>query len=210
MKKTRIEWCNYTVNPIKGLCKHGCPYCYANRMSKRFKWNPEVRLDMSVFNNIYKLPKGSKIFVCSTHDIMGNWIPDEWIKQIIDVAFQYPEYTFMYLTKNPIRYLDFNFYHNIWLGATYDGVNKGLDDFTIKIDNKFVSIEPLLADIENKFKFIANNSIEWLIVGGLSPKPVHKKEWVDKIIEFWKANNLPLFLKSNLHYPEILKQYPNI
>ena len=203
MKKTRIEWCNYTVNPIKGLCKHGCPYCYANRMSKRFKWNTEVRLDMSVFNNIYKLPKGSKIFVCSTHDIMGNWIPDEWIKQIIDVAFQYPEYTFMYLSKNPARYAEFNLWHNIWLGSTVTKSDSVI--YKSKDNISFISFEPLLKEFHN-----VTLATDWIIIGGLTPKPVHKKEWVDILITQARSEDIPIFLKSNLHYPEILKQYPNI
>ncbi len=35
MKKTKIEWCDSTWNPITG-CKHGCKYCYARRIAKRF------------------------------------------------------------------------------------------------------------------------------------------------------------------------------
>ena len=37
MNKSKIEWCDYTINPAIG-CKHGCSYCYAERMNKRFKW----------------------------------------------------------------------------------------------------------------------------------------------------------------------------
>ena len=37
MNKTKIEWCDYTWNPVVG-CKTGCDYCYAERMNKRFKW----------------------------------------------------------------------------------------------------------------------------------------------------------------------------
>lgn len=35
MQKTKIEWCDITWNPITG-CKHGCKYCYAERIAKRF------------------------------------------------------------------------------------------------------------------------------------------------------------------------------
>lgn len=35
MNKTDIEWSDYSWNPITG-CRHGCEYCYAERMSKRF------------------------------------------------------------------------------------------------------------------------------------------------------------------------------
>ena len=35
MKKTKIEWCDSTWNPITG-CLHECPYCYANKIASRF------------------------------------------------------------------------------------------------------------------------------------------------------------------------------
>ncbi len=36
MKKTKIEWCDSTWNPVTG-CKHGCEYCYARRITERFR-----------------------------------------------------------------------------------------------------------------------------------------------------------------------------
>lgn len=35
MKKTKIDWCDSTWNPVTG-CMHGCEYCYARSMAKRF------------------------------------------------------------------------------------------------------------------------------------------------------------------------------
>lgn len=34
-KKTKIDWCDSSWNPVTG-CLHGCEYCYAERMVKRF------------------------------------------------------------------------------------------------------------------------------------------------------------------------------
>ncbi len=36
MNKTKIEWCDSTWNPVTG-CLHGCEYCYARRMTNRYK-----------------------------------------------------------------------------------------------------------------------------------------------------------------------------
>lgn len=36
MEKSKIEWTDYTWNPVTG-CKHKCPYCYAEKMSTRFR-----------------------------------------------------------------------------------------------------------------------------------------------------------------------------
>ena len=33
---TKIDWCDATFNPVTG-CDHGCAYCYARGMARRFK-----------------------------------------------------------------------------------------------------------------------------------------------------------------------------
>ena len=35
MRKTKIEWCDVTWNPVTG-CLHDCPYCYAEKIALRF------------------------------------------------------------------------------------------------------------------------------------------------------------------------------
>lgn len=43
MGKSNIEWCDWVWNPITG-CLHGCPYCYARRIAKRFSGNIKANL----------------------------------------------------------------------------------------------------------------------------------------------------------------------
>ena len=38
MNKTKIDWCDYSWNPVTG-CLHGCEYCYARRIANRFGGN---------------------------------------------------------------------------------------------------------------------------------------------------------------------------
>lgn len=38
-KKTKIDWCDSTWNPVTG-CLHGCAYCYARRIAERFGGYP--------------------------------------------------------------------------------------------------------------------------------------------------------------------------
>ena len=33
MNRTKIEWADYTWNPVTG-CLRGCPYCYAKKQLK--------------------------------------------------------------------------------------------------------------------------------------------------------------------------------
>lgn len=202
MNKTRIDWADFTVNPIKGLCKYACPYCYARRMYKRFKWNKEIRLDLSVLDKIAVLKKPSRIFVCSTHDLFGEWISDKWIFDIITKLHRYPQHTFLLLTKNPKRYADCTFRKNFWLGQT---VVKKEDYHLIPNDNiKFVSFEPLLDNEIGKYRFPA----DWYIVGGLTPKPKHSLAAIDNILAQANRFGTSVFIKHNAHYPEEWQEFP--
>lgn len=42
MNRSKIEWCDHTLNPITG-CRRNCEYCYARRMVARF--SGDVRLN---------------------------------------------------------------------------------------------------------------------------------------------------------------------
>lgn len=35
MKKTKIDWCDSSWNPVTG-CLHECKYCYARSIANRF------------------------------------------------------------------------------------------------------------------------------------------------------------------------------
>ena len=213
MQKTRIEWCDYTINPVKGLCRNDCWYCYAKRMYERFKWDKHIRLDLNVFNDVQKLKKPSRIFVGSMHDIFGNWIPFHWIADIIEIIsrLDFQKHTFIFLTKFPQRYLEFIFPKNCWLGVTITGEENMLNK--IKrwgiIDNipdniSFISFEPLLGEVE----FLVDSKINWIIIGGLTPKPRHEKEWVYGIIKHARFFDVPVFIKDNLKWPEKIREYP--
>lgn len=73
MKKTKIDWCDSTINCVYG-CPNGCKYCYGNVMNKRFhfckNWNiPEWKPEhLKEFYS--KKPKS--IFIDSMSDI-GTW-----------------------------------------------------------------------------------------------------------------------------------------
>lgn len=208
MNRTKIEWCDYTINPIKGLCKYACPYCYARAMYKRFKWNREVRLDLSVLKSIGSIKQPSRIFLCSTHDLFGDWIPDKWIFDIITECHRYPQHTFILLTKNPTRYQNFTFRNNFWLGSTLTEQSDDWRSAFARVSKhtgvKFFSIEPLLGKIDlPELPFI-----NWLIIGGLSPAPKHPHVWVDYLIKQADEYHIPVFIKHNAYYPTIRQEFP--
>lgn len=215
MNKTKIDWADYSINPVKGICPNNCWYCYARKMYKRFKWNPEIRLDLDCLMGykIDKIKKPSRIFVGSMHDIFGNWIPDEWIWTIIGILskYEYKKHTFIFLTKFPKRYQYFDFPENCWLGLTLTGEEtafKAQDDlhwiFRKPKNLKFVSYEPLL-----KHPYYPTK-IDWVIIGGLTG---YKYKRPDKVIKgminyYKKIKNIPIFIKDNLKWEEKIQEFP--
>ena len=58
MKKTKIDWCDCTINPVVG-CKNGCKYCYAARNTyKQTLYDPTSPILLG------ELTEDSKIYPC--------------------------------------------------------------------------------------------------------------------------------------------------
>ena len=124
MNKSKIEWCDYTWNPLTG-CYHDCKYCYAKKIANRFGNHDVTDLgnEMTIQLNTkpsnpypykfiptfhkYRLEepaqktKGKKIFVCSMADLFGDWVPNEWIEEVFNACFEAGQHQYMFLTKNP-------------------------------------------------------------------------------------------------------------
>lgn len=47
--------------------------------------------------------KPRNIFVCSMADLFGDWVPDEWIKEVFNACEAAPQHRYLFLTKNPDR-----------------------------------------------------------------------------------------------------------
>ena len=73
--------------------------------------------------------KPRTIFVCSMADLFGDWVPDEWIKEVLKACEAAPQHRFLFLTKNPGRYCHLERAgimpkgDNFWFGATFDHSN---------------------------------------------------------------------------------------
>ena len=131
MENTKIDWCDSTWNPVTG-CLHGCEYCYAREMTKRFGKNLPDLSDFAIQNkglhlldnkidstpypfgfeptfhayllDKYTRKKGRNIFVCSMADLFGSWVPDSWIMEVFKACEKAPQHNYLFLTKNPKRY----------------------------------------------------------------------------------------------------------
>ncbi|MCD4681307.1 MAG: phage Gp37/Gp68 family protein [Bacteroidales bacterium] len=116
--------------------------------------------------------------------------------KLFDEVKENPRHRFMFLTKNPKRYLELQFHHfpeNAWLGTT---VNSNTDKSRIECLSglpesvkKYVSVEPLLG-LCNEMNF---SNMDMVIVGAMTGHGaiVPQKEWVQSINAdniFWKDN----------------------
>ena len=98
-------------------------------------------------------------------DLFGEFIPDEWIEAVLRHIKKFSNTFFLFLTKNPLRYQDFDFPENAILGATIetdkDEIYREISNapkpskriramIELDWDAKFLSIEPIL-DFSPKF-----------------------------------------------------------
>jgi len=210
--KTTIEWCDWVINPVKGICPMHCKdnqgkeYCYSakpNGLYKRFKWNPEIRFDLTI--EVPKKP--SRIFVGSTMELFGDWIQPNWLKLIFQACQDFPEHTYIFLTKCPENLLPWSpFPPNCWVGVTATNHTMLIEARHylegIKATTKFVSLEPLLVwHAHNQLDWLIEvlRSIRWLIIGAQTqPYKPPKLEWIEEIAEACNRAGIPYFLKDNL------------
>ena len=201
MIRTKIEWCDFSINPIKGLCPMACDYCYARRMYKRFKWDETIRHDMAVWNDVAKIKKPSKIFVGSTIELFGKWVKDEWMEYILRQVERKSEHTFIFLTKKPVGLRKWSpFPKNVWVGVSTTGSDSNSymqDNFQdIQVKVKFVSIEPMLNYTPLDLRWV-----NWVICGQQTPVKEGTKpfaSWIKSIAMDCYRLGIPLFLKDNL------------
>ena len=210
MNKTKIEWVKnldgsqgYTVNPVKGLCPVGCSYCYARRMYRRFKWNPEIRYAGVL--NIPNPEKPARIFVGSTMELFGDWIRTDWMEDIFEKVMLFPEHTFIFLTKQPQNLLRWSpFPDNCYVGVTATNTEMAVIGMQflreIAATVKYVSFEPLLKQIgQTTLAEISRGDIDWLIIGAQTkPTVLPRIEWVQEIVEAADKAGIRVFLKDNL------------
>ena len=158
-----------TWNPVTG-CLHDCIYCWARKLaltklrhSPRYREGFKPRLNPEEFKKRFR---GGVVFVSDMGDLWGDWVPDEWIRRVLNHIRRFPDTWFLFLTKNPQRYHDFldEIPSNAILGATIE-TNRDRyyqEGYTPRISRaplpsrryramkdldwplKFISIEPIL------------------------------------------------------------------
>lgn len=176
----------------------------------------------------YRLDQPSKwsesrtIFVCSMADLFGKWVPDEWIEAVINACLAAPQHRYLFLTKNPARYMHLiangiipENQPNFWFGST--ATIPEMEFFWCDEVNTFVSIEPILAPFED----LTDEGVDpasktnWIIVGAETGnrknKVVPQKSWIDEIVSAAKKAGTPVFMKESLRQimgDDFIQQFP--
>lgn len=251
MLKTKIEWCDSIWNPVTG-CLHGCEYCYARSIAKRFggandgevsyerealwtfdgeengqnhvldypyKWYSDdgntVRNAPYPFYfdptfhryrlNDYMGKQGRNIFVCSMADLFGQWVPDEWIREVFNACEKATQHRYLFLTKYPERYTEYGVPadENKWYGVsiTQESEMRKFNDLPVGC-NIFVSVEPVLEDLRPEKHNILFRQVGWIILGAESgnrkDRVMPQAEWIKNIVWHAKERKVPIFMKDSL------------
>ena len=155
----------------------------------------------------YEGKKGRNIFVCSMADLFGEWVPDEWINQVLTACKNFSQHNYLFLTKNPGRYnriKNLPRKENFWFGTTvtnnYDWqTNAFLLYRALPHHYTFLSIEPILEEIriDEHIKYF-----DWVIIGAETGRHTGKVfpewAWIKHIVIQCRKYKIPVFMKNSL------------
>lgn len=129
MGRTSIEWCDFSINPIRvrdvktGAIGHycekispGCAHCYASQLQSRFKMKPfdaqralmakgrlQVFLDRSKLHDVVSRREPTVWFWEDMSDLFGAWVKPAWLDACFATMALTPHHTHLLLTKRPGR-----------------------------------------------------------------------------------------------------------
>lgn len=239
-QKPGIEWTHpwgrpgYTWNVVGG-CLHECRWnmpdgqiaqCYAETTAEgvamkaypngfaHHYWNP------GRLNEPIKQTEPSGIFIDSMSDLFGHWVPEEQVRQVLDVCAKASQHIFFVLTKNAPRLLKFDFPPNVWVGVSmppdsfmgkplnqdqqrrmFEKSLEVLDDLKaykgVKV--RWISFEPLSWDVSPLLQDYM--PIDWAVIGAASNGKIYHQpdpEHVKRLLKVFRFFDVPVFFKGNL------------
>ena len=162
------------------------------------KWWPK-RLEQ-----IRKHKKPAGVFLDDMSDWMGDYWPEEWTEQELQVMRDCPQHRFYTLTKQPQNLANWSpFPDNVYIGVTackpsmFVDAIIGLRQIEAKV--KYISFEPLLESIPINLISRYIKEVDWAIIGAQTkPYKPPKISWVQEIVEAADRGGVKLFLKNNL------------
>ena len=155
--------------------------------------------------------KPRTIFVCSMADLFGEWVPDEWIIEVLNACREAPQHRYLFLTKNPERYdrledagIITDQDQNFWLGSTVTDECRDKLHYNFAL-HTFQSCEPMLApwppaqEPNQRYK---GAWPEWVIfgaeTGNRKGKVIPEKAWIDNAVQMCRNVGAKVFMKESL------------
>jgi protein gp37 len=211
--RSAIEWTESTWNPVTGCSKvsPGCAHCYAETLSRRFRWTAQpwtpanagenVRLRPERLDQPLRWRRPRMIFVNSMSDLFHELVPLSFIEEVFAVMEEARLHTFQVLTKRAERLAELapmlDWPGNVWMGVSVEN-NRWAHraDYLrdVRAAVRFVSAEPLLGPVDQ----LDLSGIDWLIAGGESGphhRPV-REEWLLDLRDRCAGAGVAFFFKQ--------------
>jgi len=142
---------------------------------------------------------------------------------IFDVIEKTPQHRYYLLTKaieilaryylrenNPLLPKNIPIFpKNVWLGISIDGTTQRFGYEILRntdAKTKFISYEPLRGPVKPQL-----DGIDWVIIGPTSTRKGFiqpEQHWIETIIDEARKENVPVFLKNKLDFPERIQEFP--
>lgn len=183
------------LNPKHTMCRNFFPHLHEERLEQPLKRK-----------------KPATIFLGSMCDLWDPNVPQVWRNRIWNVVEHTP-HTYIVLTKQPHYIAECECAEmNLWVGVS---VEDGSHEATARTFNlpedqsgmrgRFVSCEPLLGAVPNWVL----SGIDWIIIGAQTgPNRQPEAEWVRALVDEATRENIPMFAKDNLDWPDELGPKP--
>lgn len=206
MNKTKIEWCDCTVNPVVG-CPNGCKYCYGRVINNRFHYVKDWDCPEYRFKQLKKLcvKNHKSVFIDSMSDI-GCW-KDEWFEEILLAMHLNSQHSYIALTKTNVAVLNkkiaaFNEKYEctvpLFVGKSIT-TQAQVDALREDECTDFLSVEPILEPLDiSKILLSTRLIIIGAETGNRKGKVIPQKEWIDSLVRQADEHNVRVFMKKSL------------
>lgn len=103
-KGNMYPWLTHTWNTVKGVCPHGCSYCYVKRWKNQPKLHFEPRELREFDRDCKKYGPDLFIFVGSSCDMWAEDISNSWISETLGKCRSAERNKYLFQTKSPWRF----------------------------------------------------------------------------------------------------------
>lgn len=211
-----------TWNPTTGcdIVGPGCDHCYALSFAARLKAMGNARYQrdgdprtsgpgfaLTLHPDKLEVPlrwrKPRLVFVDSMSDLFHPGVPDDFVREVLDVMGRVSRHTFFVLTKRPgrmaslLRRLQPDPLANVWWGTSIEN-----DSYVWRADKlratpaavRFLSLQPLLGPVPS----LDLDGLDWVYVGGESGTGHRPMEasWVRDVRDRCLDRGIPFLFKQ--------------